>query len=89
MSKKYNQELKRQIILNHYEEPENKIGDEDNLPTYFSCTIDSASCIDHLTAFVKIEKNKIIDIKFKGVGCVIATSSTDIMANILKNKTVT
>jgi nitrogen fixation NifU-like protein len=88
-SKQYNPEAKRQIILNHYEEPTNKIADsKKKIENYISCSIDSASCIDHLTAFVKLEGNKIKDIKFNGVGCAIATSSTDVMADILKNKTI-
>ena len=48
---------------------------------------DSPSCIDNIDAYIKIKNQRILDLKFSGIGCAICTSSTDIMTIILKNKT--
>lgn len=83
------EKLSRQIILDHYEDPENKI-DENKISLlneydFFNST--SKSCIDNLTLYLKTENNIIIDLKFSGLGCAISTSSTDIFCSFLKNKT--
>jgi nitrogen fixation NifU-like protein len=81
-------DFRRQIILDHYENPTTKLADNQKISSgYLSANNNSPSCIDNLTAFVKLDKNKIKDIKFQGIGCAIATSSTDIMAQMLVGKT--
>lgn len=72
-------ELKRQMILDHYENPRNKVNDNKKLESYSIGHNDSPSCIDNIDAYVKIKNNKIEDVKFSGVGCAICTSSTDLM----------
>lgn len=48
---------------------------------------DSPSWIDNIDAYIKLKNNRIIDLKFCGIGCDIYSSSTDnIMTIILKNK---
>ena len=79
-------EIVRAIILDHYENPVNFIQDTKNVECYECYNSASPSCIDNLTAYVLVKDNKIEDIKFAGVGCAISTSSTDIMASLLKNK---
>lgn len=75
-------EIMRSILLDHYENPKNKIADDAKLDSsYRTFNNNSPSCIDNLTAFVKTKDNKIEDVKFQGIGCAIATSSTDIMAD--------
>jgi nitrogen fixation NifU-like protein len=82
-------DIRREIILDHYENPTTKIDDKVKLSaSYKSANRDSPSCVDNLTAYVKVDKNKVSDVKFSGIGCAIATSSTDIMANLIKNKSV-
>ncbi|MDR0739735.1 MAG: SUF system NifU family Fe-S cluster assembly protein [Mycoplasmataceae bacterium] len=82
-------DIRREIILDHYEHPSTKIEENDKLiKNYKIASRDSPSCIDNLTAYVLISKNKIKDVKFSGIGCAIATSSTDIMANLVKNKNI-
>jgi nitrogen fixation NifU-like protein len=83
-----NIEIRRQIILDHYENPSNRVTKKTPIKDYNNSTKDSPSCIDNITAYVKINNDKIIDVKFDGLGCAIATSSTDIMASLLKNKKV-
>jgi nitrogen fixation NifU-like protein len=82
-----NLDYRRELILEHYENPNNKI-EVKKIEGYKKANISSNSCIDNITAFVKTKSNKIIDIKFNGLGCAIATSSTDIMANQLKGMDV-
>lgn len=77
----------RSIIMQHYDQPTNKIDKEiDN--SYKSYQNKSATCIDDITIHIKLENDKISDILFSGIGCAISTSSTDIMSSFLKNKTV-
>jgi nitrogen fixation NifU-like protein len=88
MSSSNELDIRRQIILDHYENPLNKIENKNKVDTkYKFSNNNSPSCIDNLTAYVLMKKQKISDIKFFGLGCAIATSSTDIMSELLKNKT--
>lgn len=48
--------------------------------------MDSDSCIDDLTIYLKIENDVIKDAFFNGVGCAISTASTDILCDIIKGK---
>ncbi|MCV3754150.1 iron-sulfur cluster assembly scaffold protein [Ureaplasma zalophigenitalium] len=79
--------LLRNIIMQHYEQPNHRIsqplGEE-----YFQFRNRIESCIDDITVFMKIKDQIIIDIKFLGTGCAIATASTDIMLNCLLNKEI-
>ena len=84
-------EIIRAIILDHYENPKHHLGNDGNnnkLKGYVECNISSASCIDNLTAYIKVANNNIKDVKFSGVGCAISTSSTDIMCNLLIDKSI-
>ncbi|MDR3163555.1 MAG: iron-sulfur cluster assembly scaffold protein [Mycoplasmataceae bacterium] len=82
-------DIRREIILTHYENPHNKLeGDVDKMKGYTAANNNSPSCIDNITAFTQVKNDKIIDVKFAGVACAIATASTDIMANMLKNQNV-
>lgn len=74
----------RQIIMDHYENPRNKRYE----PTYLSLRMDSASCIDDITVQIKIENNIIEDIAFEGTGCTISVSSTSMMSELVKGKTI-
>lgn len=78
-----NTDLMRQIIIDHYENPRYKVENDLALTKYFSGHSDSPACIDNIDAYVKIINDKVEDIKFKGLGCAICTSSTDIMAKNL------
>jgi len=77
---------KREIMMDHYSHPYNKGLKEDD--RYLSVHNASDSCIDDLTVQMLIENNKVEDVNFDGVGCTIATSSTDIMCSLLENKSI-
>lgn len=78
--------IKRSIILEHYQNPKNKglINDD----TYIKINMNNESCIDEINLMVKLENDKIVDIRFDGEACAICTSSTSIMIDTLIGKTI-
>ena len=81
-----NEELKKMIIMENYQNPKNRGLIEDN--TYKHINTNSESCIDQIDLQVKLENNIIKDIRFDGEACAICTSSTSIMINNLLNKNI-
>ena len=76
--------LKREIILDNYQDPMNRgLFDDD---TYIKVNTSSESCIDNLDFMIKVVDNKIIDIRFDGEACAISTSATSIMIRSLLGK---
>lgn len=78
------QNLKRSIILENYQHPKNRglINDD----SYIKTDTNNDSCIDEIHLQVKIEDDKIKDIRFDGEACAICTSSTSIMIETLIGK---
>ena len=81
-----NEELKRTIILEHYQNPKNKGLIEDS--TYKKINTNSESCIDQIDLQIKVENGIVKDIRFDGEACAICTSSTSIMIYILIGKKI-
>lgn len=79
-------ELKREIILDHYQNPRNKGLIEDD--SYIKINMNNDSCIDEVNLMVKLNNGVIEDIKFEGESCAICTSSTSIMIETLIGKTI-
>ena len=80
------QNMKRSIILEHYQNPKNKgLIDDDS---YIKINMNNDSCIDEVNLMVKIEDDKIKDVKFDGEACAICTSSTSVMIDTLLGKTL-
>ena len=79
-------EIKREIMLDHYQNPNNKktVTDE----RYKSVHNASDSCIDDITVYMLAEDGIIKDVKFDGVGCTICTASTDIMCDLVTDKSL-
>ena len=78
-------EFKRIILLDHYNNPNNKKEIDDS--KYKSIHNASESCIDDITVYMYAEDGIIKDLYFSGIGCTISTASTDIMCDLLKGKT--
>ena len=78
--------LKRSIILEHYQNPVNKGLIEND--QYININMNNQSCIDEIDLMVKVEDGIIKDIKFDGEACAICTSSTSIMIDTLIGKTL-
>lgn len=77
--------LKRSIILEHYQHPKNKgLIDDDS---YTKVNMNNESCIDEVNVMMKVENGIIKDIRFDGEACAICTSSTSIMVDTLIGKT--
>lgn len=77
--------LYRQVIMDHYKKPRNKGMLEDG-----SLTIDmnNPTCGDRIRLTMKIEDNKVTDVKFDGDGCSISMSSASMMTQAIKGKDV-
>lgn len=80
------EEVKREIILEHYQNPLNRKRMDDK--DYIKVNSRNSSCIDNLDFYVKIEDNIIKDITFEGEACAISISSTSIMIENLIGKTL-
>jgi len=80
------QNLKRSIILDNYQNPFNK--DINEVDGYIKINTNNESCIDNLDIYVKLNDNVIEDVKFDGEACVICISSTSIMIRNLIGKTI-
>lgn len=79
------QNLKRELILDNFKNPNNKGLVEDK--SYIQEKKASSSCIDNFTIQLKLEDNVIEDIRFDGEACAIATSSLSISIDKLIGKT--
>ena len=82
-----NPQMMREIIMDHYNNPLHKNVPK-NLEGYKKIRMDSDSCIDDITIYIKIEDDKIIDACFEGVACTISTSSTDILCDLIIGKSL-
>lgn len=77
-------DLKRTIILDNYQNPNNKkVSGED----YIKINTRNVSCIDNLDIYLNVKDNIIEDASFEGEACVISISSTNILINLLIGKT--
>lgn len=81
------EKLKRDIILDNYQNPRNKglIKEEDG---YIRVNTRNESCVDNIDVMVKVENGIFTDIKFDGDACAICTSSASIMTQTLLGKTI-
>ena len=79
-------ELKKAIIMEHYQNPINRNTIEDN--RYIKVNSNSETCIDDIDLYILFEDNKIKDLHFNGEACAISTSATSIMIKLLIGKTI-
>jgi len=79
--------LKRSIILDNYQNPINRIR-HDNDSSYCKLNTRNVSCIDNIDLYIKFKNNIIEDISFDGEACVVSISTTSIMGNLIKGKTI-
>ncbi len=82
-----NNQMMRQIIMDHYEHPHNKRVPE-NESDYLKIHMDSTSCIDDIYVYLLVKDNIIADVCFDGIACTIATASTSIMTDLVMGKSV-
>jgi len=75
-----------QSVMHHYQNPHNK-GKLDS-PDY-SVTEENPNCGDRITLELKLEKNKITDVKFDGHGCVLSIGAASVLTQMVRGLTVT
>lgn len=80
-------EMKRSIILDNYQDTSDRMIPED-IDNYIKINSNNVSCIDNIDIYVKLDGDKISDIKYNGEACVIAISSTSILSKMLVGKTL-
>lgn len=78
-------EMLRQIIMDHYQYPRNHGLVQDD--SYVTKHMASASCIDDIEVQLKISDGVVQDVRFDGVACTISTASTSIMSELILGKT--
>lgn len=80
-----NEDLKRELIIENYNNPVNKglTNNED----YISIEKSNPSCIDHFKIEIKLNNNIVEDIRFDGEACAISTSALSISISKLIGKT--
>lgn len=80
-------ELRREIILDNYQNPVNRGLVSDS--GYISENTNNESCIDNIDMQMRVVNDVIEDIRFDGEACAISTSATSIIINVLIGKSVT
>jgi len=76
-------ELYRDVILDHNKRPRN-FGRLD--PADAQADGHNPLCGDRLSVFVKMDGDRIADLKFEGKGCAISTASASLMTEAVKGK---
>ena len=79
-----NPDLKREIMLDNYNNPFNK---ETKGEGFICANGNNVSCIDDINIFIKIDQNVIKEAYFDGDACAISTSSASIMLKNIIGKT--
>ena len=79
-------EVRREIILDNYQNPLNRGLTND--VHYIRENTNNESCIDNLDIEIKVVDGVLEDIRFDGEACAISTSATSIMIKMLLGKTI-
>lgn len=80
-----NPQIMREIIMDHYSNPIHK-GVPENKDEFLSVRMDSDSCIDDITIYLKVENDVVKESYFDGIACTISTASTDILCDLVLDK---
>ena len=79
------QELYREVILDHNRQPRNfgQLDDADRV-------VDGVNplCGDKMTLYVKLDGDRIGDVRFKGTGCAISVASSSLMTERVKGASI-
>jgi nitrogen fixation NifU-like protein len=76
-------ELYRDVILDHNKRPRN-FGKLESSDAHADGH--NPLCGDRLTVFLKMDGNRVDDIRFEGKGCAISTASASLMTEAIKGK---
>jgi nitrogen fixation NifU-like protein len=77
-------ELYQELILDHNKRPRNfgRLADANRQAKGFN-----PLCGDKVTVYLRLEGDRIVDVRFDGSGCAISTASASVMTESLKGKT--
>ncbi|RYL95676.1 SUF system NifU family Fe-S cluster assembly protein [Sporolactobacillus sp. THM7-4] len=79
-------QLYRSVIMDHYKRPRNHgiLEDENSI----TVSMNNPSCGDKIKVSLKIQGDKIVDVKYIGSGCAISQSSASMMTEAVKGLSV-
>ncbi len=80
------EDLYREIILDHYRNPRNR--GELPVPPAVSETGFNPLCGDEITIYLRVDDDRITDVKLSGQGCSISQSSASMMGAAVKGKSI-
>ncbi len=78
-------DLYAEEIISHYEHPHNSGIMKDASTSFHNY---NASCGDDVTMYLKLDKDTIVDAKFKGTGCAISVASASMLTDFVKGKSL-
>ncbi|MDR7521338.1 MAG: SUF system NifU family Fe-S cluster assembly protein [Armatimonadota bacterium] len=78
-------DLYREVILDHYAHPRNRGRLE---PSDIAVEGANPLCGDELALFVRLEGDRVGDVRFEGRGCSISQASASMMTDAIKGKTL-
>jgi nitrogen fixation NifU-like protein len=78
-------DLYQEVIMDHNRNPRNYRAMDDATS---HADGNNPLCGDHVTVFVHVDGDTVIDVSFTGVGCAISKSSASLMTQTLKGKSV-
>ncbi len=78
-------QLYRQVIMDHYKHPRNYGELDDDVVTI---NMNNPTCGDRIQLTLKVEDDKVSDVKFSGEGCSISLASASMMTEAIKGLSV-
>lgn len=79
-------DLYREDVMDHYEHPRNQgelLGDD-----VLSERDSNASCGDMVQYYLRVQGGKIVEVKWKGIGCAITTAAASKLSEYLQGQTL-
>lgn len=76
-------DLYQEVILDHSKHPRNR-----RRPESFNASADGRNplCGDHLTVYLTLDGDTVVDVAFEGDGCAVSTASASLMTAALRGK---
>lgn len=74
-------QLYRQVIMDHYQNPRNHGTIDDDAVTIH---MNNPTCGDRIELHLQVDDGKVTDVKFTGEGCSISLSSASMMTDVIK-----
>jgi nitrogen fixation NifU-like protein len=79
-------DMYREDVMDHYENPRNQ--GELSGEGVESARDSNASCGDMVQFFIKVKNDKVVDVKWKGIGCAITTAAASKLSEYLRGQSL-